>query len=269
MSQRLNVAMRAARAAGRIVSEKLGQTRKIKSKGKRDIVTDADFAADRTVRSILRASFPRDRFLSEEDSKEKRRSLWAEVEASHDTRLWVVDPLDGTTNYAHHLPCFSVSIALYQAGAVQIGVVYDPLRREMFAAERGHGAFLNGHTLTVSAKRRFQTAVVGTEWAREQKLRERTAAIFSRLVARATTGRALGSAALSLCYVAAARFDAYFHLALSPWDVAAAALIVEQAGGRVTTLSGAPWTVHSQGYVVSNGLLHSQLLRFCQLPRNP
>ena len=166
MSQRLDAAMRAARTAGRILSEKLGQTRKIKSKGKHDIVTDADFAADRTVRSILRAEFPRDQFLSEEDSKEKRRALWARVEASDDTRLWVVDPLDGTTNYAHRVPCFAVSIALYQAGAVQIGVVYDPLRREMFSSERGHGAFLNGQRLTVSAKRRFQTAVVGTEWAR-------------------------------------------------------------------------------------------------------
>jgi myo-inositol-1(or 4)-monophosphatase len=267
MSQRLDTAMRAARAAGQVISEKLNQTRRIKSKGKRDIVTDADFAADRIVRSILHAGFPRDQFLSEEDSKEKRRALWARVDASDDTRLWVVDPLDGTTNYAHHLPCFAVSIALYHAGAVQIGVVYDPLRGEMFSAERGRGAFLNGQPLTVSAKHRFQTAVVGTEWARDQKLRERTAAIFSQMVARATTGRALGSAALSLCYVAAARFDAYFHLSLSPWDVAAAALIVEQAGGRVTTLTGAPWTVHSKAYVVSNGYLHSRMLRFCQRPR--
>ena len=264
MSQRLDAATRAARAAGRIVAEKLGQTRTIKSKGKRDIVTDADFAADRSVRSILHASFPRDQFLSEEDSQEKREGLWARVKVADDTRLWVVDPLDGTTNYAQHLPCFSVSIALYQAGAVQIGVVYDPLRREMFAAERGQGAFLNGQRLTVSVKRTFQMAVVGTEWARTPKLRGRTAAIFSQMLVQATTGRALGSAALSLCYVAAARFDAYFHLSLSPWDVAAGALIVEQAGGRVTSLTGAPWTVHSKGYVVSNGYLHSQMLRFCQ-----
>ena len=264
MSQRLDVARRAARAAGRIVRDKLDQTREVKSKGKRDIVTDADFAADRTVRSILRASLPQDHYLSEEDSAEKRQALWARAQASGDMRLWVVDPLDGTTNYAQHVPCFAVSIALYRAGAVEIGVVYDPLRREMFSAERGRGAFLNGRRLTVSSKRRIQNAVVGTEWARGQVLRERTALIFSRLVARATTGRALGSAALSLCYVAAARFDAYFHLHLSPWDVAAAALIVEEAGGRVTSLTGAPWTVHSKGYVVSNGYLHSQMLRLCQ-----
>ena len=267
MNPRLDAAMRAARAAGRITSDKLGQTRKVKSKGKRDIVTDADYAADRTVRSILHAGFPHDLFLSEEDSAEKRQGLWERVRAEDDTRLWVVDPLDGTTNYAQRLPCFAVSIALYLAGVVQIGVVYDPLRKEMFAAERGDGAFLNGRRLAVSARRRFPSAVVGTEWARVPKLRERTAAIFSEMVVRSTTGRVMGSAALSLCYVAAARLDAYFHLSLSPWDVAAGALIVEQAGGRVTTLMGAPWTVHSKAYVVSNGYLHSQMLRLCRPPR--
>jgi myo-inositol-1(or 4)-monophosphatase len=264
MSQRLDAAMRAARAAGRIVYDKLSQKRTIKSKGKRDIVTDADFAADRTVRSILRAGFPHDQFLSEEDSAEKRQGLWALVRAAGDTPLWVVDPLDGTANYAQRLPCFAVSIALYQAGAVQIGVVYDPLRNDMFTTERGQGAFLNGRRLTVSSKRGFQSAVVGTDWARVPKLRERTATIFSQMVVRATTGLVLGSAALSLCYVAAARLDAYFHLSLSPWDVAAGALIVEQAGGRVTELSGAPWSVQSKAYIVSNGYLHSQMLRFCQ-----
>lgn len=269
MSRRLQTARRAARAAGQVVREKLGDVREIKSKGKRDIVTDADFAAERTVRAILHANFPHDDFLSEEDAAETRQGLWARVEAADSARLWVVDPLDGTTNYAQHLPCFAVSIALYQAGAVQIGVVYDPLRREMFAAERGRGAFLNGKRIAVSAKRRFENAVVGTEWARDQKLRERTAAIFSRIVARATTGRALGSAALSLCYVAAARFDAYFHLSLSPWDVAAAALIIEEAGGRVTTLTGEPWNVHSKGYVVSNGYLHSQMMRMCKAQPQP
>lgn len=267
MSRRLQTAMRAARTAGKILREKLYDAREIKSKGKRDIVTDADFAADRTVRAILHMDFPQDHFLSEEDSAATRRKLWARVEATDSARLWVVDPLDGTTNYAQHLPCFAISIALYQTGAVQIGVVYDPLRREMFAAERGRGAFLNGKRIAVSAKRRFENAVVGTEWARDQKLRERTAAIFSQMVARATTGRALGSAALSLCYVAAARFDAYFHFSLSPWDVAAAALVIEEAGGRVTTFTGAPWNVHSKAYVVSNGYLHSQMLRICKVQR--
>ncbi len=262
MSERLQIATRAARAAGKIIREKLGGVREIKSKGKRDIVTDADFAADRTIRALVLTHFPRDHFLSEEDAPAARQPLWARVEEFGAECLWVVDPLDGTTNYAHRLPAFCVSIALYQRGAVQIGVVYDPLRDELFAAERGHGARLNSKRLAVSATRRFEHAVVGTEWARDQHVRERTAAIFARMVARATTARAFGSAALSLCYVAAGRLDAYFHLALSPWDVAAAALIIEEAGGRVTTPLGAKWTVHSRAYVSSNRHLHAQMLRY-------
>lgn len=262
MNQRLQTAMRAARRAGTILRKKLGGARDIRSKGKDDIVTDADYAADRAVRTMLLARFPRDHFLSEEDTVETRNGIWARVEQSADECLWIVDPLDGTTNYARRLPSFCVSIALYQAGAVQLGVVYAPLRDEMFAAERGRGAFLNGKRLAVSATRRFEHAIVGTEWARDQALRERTAAIFSRMVAQAMTARAFGSAALSLCYVAAGRLDAYFHFSLSPWDVAAGAVIVEEAGGRVTTLTGARWSVHSQAYAVSNRLLHRQMLRY-------
>jgi len=261
MNQRLQTAMRAARAAGKILREKLDAPRDIRSKGKRDIVTDADYAADRTVRKILCARYPRDLLLSEEDALETRNEIWQRVERSAE-RLWVVDPLDGTTNYAHRLPCFAVSIGLYQAGAPQLGVVYDPLRDEMFTAQRGAGAFRNGRRIAVSATRRFANAVVGAEWARRQDLRERTAALFARMVVQSTTGRSCGSAALSLCYVAAGRLDGYFNLALSPWDVAAALLIIEEAGGRVTTPTGEAWNIHSPAFVASNGLLHRQLLRY-------
>ncbi len=261
MSPRLQTAMRAARAAGKQVRARLDKTRNIRSKGKRDIVTDADYAADRAVRSILHARFPRDHFLSEEDTLDTRNKVWARVGISEDECLWIVDPLDGTTNYARRLPCFSVSIALYRHGAVQIGVVYDPLRDEMFAAERDRGAFRNNERMKVSSTRDFDHAVVGTEFARDRRSRARTTAVFSKLLARVTTGRALGSAALSLCYVAAGRFDGYFHLSLSPWDVAAAALIVEEAGGRITTPAGEPWSIHSKTFVASNGHVHPQLLR--------
>jgi myo-inositol-1(or 4)-monophosphatase len=259
MNQRVQAAVHAARVAGRILREKLNDTRDIRSKGTRDIVTDADYAADRSVRTILHARFPRDHFLSEEDSADARRDLWTRAAASTES-LWIVDPLDGTTNYAHRLPSFCVSIAFYRAGAVQIGVVYDPLRDEVFTAERGRGACLNGKRIAVSATRRFEDAVVGAEWARNQELRERTVAIYARMVARVTSARAFGSAALSLCYVAAGRLDGYFHFSLSPWDVAAAALIIEEASGRVTTPTGAPWDIHSQAYVASNGRLHSTML---------
>jgi myo-inositol-1(or 4)-monophosphatase len=265
MTQRLQAAIRAARAAGKVLRDKLDDTRDIRFKGKRDIVTDADYAADRAVRSILHTRYPRDCFLSEEDSPETREQLWARAGSSDEARLWIVDPLDGTTNYAHRLPAFTVSIALYQQGAVQLGVVYEPLRGEMFAAERGAGAFLNGARIKVSATRQFARAVIGTEFARDQTSRSRTTALFTRVLARATSGRAFGSAALSLCYVAAGRLDGYFHLSLSPWDVAAGALIIEEAGGKITALTGEPWDVHSKSYVTSNGILHSQLLRICRV----
>lgn len=262
MNPRMQIAKRAARAAGQTLHRKFDETREVHSKGKRDIVTDADYAADRAVREILFARFPEDRVLSEESAAAAQDALWKEVRADETLGLWILDPLDGTTNYAHHQSIFCVSIALYQFRAVQIGVIYDPIHDELFAAERGRGATLNGRPIAVSATEKFGDAVIGMEWARRQSIRLRTAKVLSRMVARAMTARSTGSAALSLCSVAAGRLDAYFHLSLSPWDVAAGGLIVEEAGGRVTTPTGAPWAVDSRAYVASNGTLHPATLRF-------
>ncbi len=262
MSSRFQVAIRAARAAGRMLVEKLEHGRTVKSKGKRDIVTDADYAAERIVRETLLGSFPRDNFLSEEGSVAEQKRLWAQASRSNGIAMWIVDPLDGTTNYSRGLYPFCVSIAMYQAGVVQIGVVYDPVTDELFAAERGRGAFLNNKPIRVSNNHKIEDAVLAVEWARAPRLRRRTTEIFGRVVDRAMTGRAFGSAALGISYIAAGRFDGYMHLSLSPWDVAAAGLIIEEAGGTMTTPTGAPWDVHSQAYVASNGFLHARLLRF-------
>jgi myo-inositol-1(or 4)-monophosphatase len=262
MLQRITIAKRAARAAGQVLINKLRGGREITLKGRRDIVTDADFAADRTIRRILLAHFPADRFISEEGNAKERERLWTRATTSNELNLWIVDPLDGTTNYSRHLYPFCVSIALYRAGAVQAGVVYDPIRQEMFAAERGRGARLNGKPIHVSTKNIFEEAVMGTEWARAPQLRRRTAAIFAKVIDQAMTGRAYGSAAISMCAVATGRMDGYIHLALAPWDVAAAALIVEEAGGKVTTPAGETWSVHSQSFVASNRRLHTRLLKF-------
>jgi len=262
MPSRLQIASRAARAAGQILLNKLHDGREITSKGKRDIVTDADFAADKTIRRILLAYFPADRIMSEESPKTEREQLWTQAKQSDALHVWVVDPLDGTTNYSRLLYPFGVSIALYRAGIVHLGVVYDPIRKEMFAAERGRGATLNRQRISVSHKQTLEDAVIGTEWARAPRLRTRSSKIFGKIIYQAMTGRAYGSAALSLCAVAAGRLDGYIHLSLSPWDVAAAALIVEEAGGVVTTPTGARWDIHSQAYVASNGYLHSKLLRY-------
>jgi myo-inositol-1(or 4)-monophosphatase len=262
MTQRLQTAIRAARAAGHVLAAKFNEAREIRSKGKRDIVTDADYAADRTVREILLARFPQDRIFSEEGDAAARAALWTEAQSHPDLGVWIIDPLDGTTNYAHHLPIFCVSIALYQNHHVQAGVIFDPVNKELYAAERGHGATLNGRPIRTSSTAVIDEAVVGMEWARAQAIRRRMAELISRVALRATTTRTNGSAALSLCYVACGRLDAYFHLSLAPWDVAAGALIVEEAGGRVTDPTGAPWTVQSRSYVATNGPLHAAMLRF-------
>ncbi len=262
MSTRYQIAVRAARAAGKILREKFEHTREVKFKGRRDIVTDADFAADHALREIILAQFPNDAFLSEEDTKEKRAQLWAQARAENGIYLWIADPLDGTTNYAHRLPFFTTSIALFHANQVQLGAVYDPIHNELFAAARGKGATLNGKPMRVNDTRVFENGVTSTEWGRETLMRQRTVEAFTQTVLKAMSGRAFGSAALSVCYVATGRLSTYFHLSLSAWDIAAAALIVEEAGGRVTNLQGEPWTVHSQAYVATNGHLHKQMLRY-------
>lgn len=262
MSQRLLVAQRAARAAGKILLAKHRDARDIRYKGKRDIVTDADYAAERIIQQTLRARFPNDQFISEEGNAPEHERLWRRVHESNDLALWIVDPLDGTTNYARGLNIFCTSIAWYRAGQVQIGVVYAPVTNELYSAERGRGAWLNGKPIHVSTVRSLDQAVLGAEWARAPRPRQRTAQVFARVLQRTMTGRALGSAALSLCQVAAGRLDGYMHLSLAPWDVAAAALIIEEAGGLVTTPTGDAWSVHSKEYVASNGYLHTTLLKY-------
>lgn len=262
MSQRLLIAQRAARAAGKVLADKLHDARAIRYKGKRDIVTDADYAAERIIKQTIWARFPNDQFISEEGDPAEHKRLWTQASISDDLALWIIDPLDGTTNYSRTLHAFCTSIALYRAGTVQIGVVYDPITRELYSAERGRGARLNGKPIHVSAIRSLEHAVFGAEWARPPRVRQRSTLVFARILQRVMTGRVFGSAALSLCHVAAGRMDGYMHLSLAPWDVAAAALIVEEAGGTITTPTGAAWTVHSKAYVASNGHLHAAILKY-------
>jgi myo-inositol-1(or 4)-monophosphatase len=261
MPSRLQIASRAARAAGELLHRKFDGVREIHSKGNRDIVTDADYASDRLIRALIHKNFPGDYFLSEEDSAATRAQLWAGADRANGAYLWVVDPLDGTANYAHRIPAFAVSIGLYRDGAVRLGVVYDPVRDELFAAEAGRGATLNGKSIQVG-NRGLGDAVIGLEFGRKPGPRSRTASALARILGRVLTARSTGSAAISMCYVAAGRFDIYYHLSLSPWDVAAAAHIVEEAGGRVTTVTNQPWSVHSQTYLATNGKLHAQALRY-------
>ena len=246
----LDTALEAARAAGQEIARRLPQERDVHSKGFRDIVTDADLAAQEALVTIIRSRFPHHGILSEE-------GLTPGDEAE---TIWVLDPVDGTTNYERRAPCFSVSVGVVHAGELVAGVVYDPSRDHAFYAERGAGAMLNGERLHVSQTDELIHAIVGLDFARDPDVR---ADLMKTMVTYSThirTFRALGSSAMALCHVAAGWMDAYFHFAICPWDCAAGGLIIQEAGGTLTDADGGPWNYTLPRCLASNGKLHSALL---------
>jgi myo-inositol-1(or 4)-monophosphatase len=248
------IALRAAFAAGRVLEQKFYGARTVRSKGFRDIVTDADFAADRAARRILTRAFPAHAILSEEDKTPLPQSEF----------VWMMDPLDGTTNYARQLPVFATSLALTRRGQPIVGVVYDPLRDECYFAERGRGAFLNGARIHASKVATLERAVVGYEFAREPQLRALGLKVLAHVAMQSTTARVGGSAALSLCYIAAGRLDTYMQLTLFPWDVAAGMLIAREAGARVTHLDGKTATLKGGAYLAGAPKIFPEFFRQVQ-----
>lgn len=251
----LDTAVEAARAAGQEIVRRLPQERDVHSKGFRDIVTDADLAAQEALAAIIRSRFPHHGILSEEGLEP----------GSEAETVWVLDPLDGTTNYARRLPPFSVSVAVAHDDMLVVGVVHDPLRDYVFCAERGAGAMLNGQRLHVSEVNDLGQAIAGLDFAREPAIR---AGLMATMVAGSTrirTFRAFGSAALGLCFVAAGWLDAYFHFSLAPWDCAAGGLIVMEAGGTVTQTDGKPWSYTQPRCLATNGKLHPAFLDMMQM----
>ena len=232
MSDLLNFTIGLAREAGGILRTKYAQPREIHAKGWRDYYTDADLAAQAAIVDRIRARDPQAAILAEENIQPP-----AGAEC-----IWVIDPLDGTTNYAHHIPVFSVSIALVQAGQPVLGVIYDPLREDMFAAEANQGATLNAQVLHVSAATDIAEAVIGLDWGRGEEARSRELEWLRRTGLQSRTIRAIGSAALGMCYLAAGWIDLYYHGALMPWDGAAGQIIIEEAGGQLLNHHGQPWT---------------------------
>ncbi len=252
----LQTAIEAAQQAGKVIAARYPAGRDVTIKGYRDIVTETDIAAEAIILGLIRGRFPDHAILSEEAGGGK-------VGAGY---TWVVDPLDGTTNYAHRIPVFAVSIALLEDGEPLVGVIHDPLRDQTFVAERGEGAALNGapgkreRPMRVSRVARLDHTVIGADWARSDERRSRVLAYLAQVAPRCGTIRVLGSATLALAYVAAGWLDAYFHLALKPWDTAAGMLLVAEAGGRCTTLEGEPGRVDAPGRLATNGLIHDELL---------
>lgn len=254
----LNFAIQTAREAGKILADKFGRALQVSNKGDIDLVTEADLAAERLIVERIRSYHPRHRILTEESGDV------AEAGDQADAHKWIIDPLDGTTNYAHGYPVFCVSIALEHEGSIVVGVVYDPARDELFAAERGEGATLNGRRVRVSETDELNRALICTGFPYDVRQRMDFARHFRDFIMKAQSVRRDGAAALDLAYVAAGRFDGFYEEGLRPWDVAAGVLLVEEAGGRVTHYDGSPFHLYKPPIAASNGLVHEAMLGVLQ-----
>jgi myo-inositol-1(or 4)-monophosphatase len=237
--------------AGQLLLDRFHTDFTVSHKGTVNLVTDVDLAAEELIVSRIRKAFPSHSILAEENH--------------HDTRgegiVWIIDPLDGTTNYAHGYPVFSVSIGLEIGGEVEWGAVFDPSRKELFSARRGGGATCNGASLDVSATASLGASLLGTGFPYDIQTDSRNNLNnFCAFAVRTQGIRRGGSAAIDLCYVAAGRFDGFWEIKLNPWDCAAGALIVKEAGGRVTNFSGRPASIYEREIVASNGMIHGEML---------
>ena len=241
-----------AHAAGEILRASYGQRLQVDHKGVIDLVTDADHRSEAYLLGEIRSRFPGHKIFAEESGET----------AGADGQVWYIDPLDGTVNYAHGLPIFSVSIAFAVAGKMQFGVVYDPMRDECFSGQSGQGAWLNGQPLHVADTQILDHALLVTGFPYDIRTNPaNNLDHYARFALRSQGVRRLGSAALDLCYVAAGRFDGYWELRMNAWDIAAGGLIAEQAGARVTNLVGkADYIAPPQSILAANPQLHQQML---------
>jgi myo-inositol-1(or 4)-monophosphatase len=250
--KQLQLAQSAARRAGKIILERQGKIAFLE-KADNNLVTEADLAAQEVIIKIIQDHFPGHSIIAEEQDISINSGA---------ADLWIIDPLDGTNNFAHTIPHFSISIAYARSGRVVAGAVFDPVRHEMFTASRGKGAFLNGVPIGISEARSLQEAIIATGFYYDRgKMMRKTLNTIEKLFEANIHGiRRFGSAALDLCWVACGRFDAYFEYKLSTWDFAAGMLILEEAGGRCTDQKGSPLNLNSTGIAVSNGKFHNELL---------
>lgn len=250
----LATAIEAVTRAGRTQLTRMGTDLGVSKKGAIDLVTEIDVQIEREFRATIADRFPDHAVLGEEFASSSDRDAAPRY-------CWVFDPVDGTTNYAHGLPIFCSSLALEIDGEIAVGAVYDPTREELFTAERGQGAWLNGRPLRVSVEDVLLDSLLVTGFHYGiQRDPEELVSLFREFLTRVRAVRRLGSAALDLCYVAAGRFDGYWESKIQPWDVAAGALIVEEAGGRVTTVRGERFRSRAGSVLATNGRIHDPML---------
>ena len=281
----LKIAEIAAREAGQLLIDNFGKVKEIEYKTKNSLVTEVDRLSENLIVKVIRENFPSHDIFAEEAGRISNKS-------SH---VWIIDPLDGTTNYAHTYPCFAISIALEVEGVIRLGVVYDPIRDEFFSAELGQGAYLNGNSFKVSKASKIEESLLCTgfthenEWMVDENLRH-----FENFIRRAQAVRRDGSAALDLCYVACGRYDGFWELGLHSWDTAAGSLIVKEAGGKITDFSGGSgaspisqtgpgtrikregfkgtaqeFNIYGEETLATNGLIHDEMIRILSLGKEP
>ncbi|MFZ3340824.1 MAG: inositol monophosphatase family protein [Terriglobales bacterium] len=239
-----------AREAGLLLMGHFRRRVKIEYKGSADLVTIADRESEALILSRIREDFPSHDVLGEEGTR---------IETGSDYK-WYVDPLDGTTNFAHGYPVFCVSLGVEFQGQRVAGVIYDPTRDEMFSASKGSGSQLNGEPIHVSATPKLAESLIGTGFPSHKRHKNPNIYFYHHLTLRSHGVRRAGSAALDLCNVAAGRYEGFWEFNLNPWDTAAGVLIVEEAGGRVTNFSGGPFQIDSRETLASNGLIHDELM---------
>ena len=242
MAPLLNIAVRAARRAGEVIVRSLNRLESlaIATKGRNDFVTEVDRAAEQEIIATVRRHYPQHAFIAEESG----------VSGEHET-VWIVDPLDGTTNFLHGFPVFAVSIACQIKGRLEHAVVYDPMRQELFTASRGAGAHLDNHRIRVSKARALEGALIATGFPYRANTRYLDAylAMLKAVTTQAAGVRRPGAASLDLAYVAAGRVDAFWEIGLAAWDTAAGTLLIQEAGGRIGTLTGGDYL--QQGHIVA------------------
>ncbi len=257
----LDVAGRAVRTGGQVARARLGQPGYLTWKGERDVVTEASLQVQEAIVSTILSEFPGTGVLAEEGPEDAQ----VPVDAEH---LWIVDPICGSLNFAQGIPYFGLSVALRSEGAIRVGVVYDPCRDELFAASTETPASRNGEHIYVhhllEGSEAWAAAIVGTDWPRTGETRVQTRLVLDAMVDQVTECTLMGSPALGICNVAAGRLHAYWHLDLKIWDIAAAGLILQRAGGILTDARGNSWIHSGGGYIASNMVIHGWTLNCIQ-----
>lgn len=253
MGNYLSVAVDFARQAGKVQMDHLGRVKTIEYKGRINLVTEVDKMCEKLIYDGLHTAFPTHDVLGEEGIATRRESEFR----------WIVDPLDGTTNYTHQFPFFGVSIALEHKGEITCAVVFDPIREEMFAAEKGKGTTLNGEPVRVSGAAGLKDSLLATGFAYSvhEEGRPDNLDHFANFIKTALAIRRPGAAAIDLAYVACGRLDGFWELFLKPWDIAAGKLLIEEAGGRVTGFNGSPIDIYGTEILASNGKIHDEMSR--------